>query len=176
MRIALLGCGRVKRAHPAPARELYCGSLFRAARDHVEARGMPWAILSGLHGLVMPDQVLGPYEGRLPRRVAAAWWDRLNAAVRRWRVSQGQPVTVIELHMGRRYAELARTCLVSPYGPAIEEPLAGLTVGGRLHWYAQRRAANDHPPGPVLAVGSSDGAGPGAVVLSEMSEVSCPLD
>ena len=38
-KIALLGCGKAKLAIPAPARELYTGSLFRAALRLVDAGG-----------------------------------------------------------------------------------------------------------------------------------------
>lgn len=68
-------CGGAKLDRPAPARELYTGSMFRHTFEHAsrcaeldEAAGLGPArvlILSALHGLVDPDQVLEPYDLRM---------------------------------------------------------------------------------------------------------------
>lgn len=65
-------CSGAKRDHPARARDLYVGSMFRhtlaaaetSARLDAEASGRPARvlILSGKYGLVELDQVLEPYD------------------------------------------------------------------------------------------------------------------
>lgn len=70
-------CSREKLDRPAPARDLYIGSMFRqtlkcaeraAARDEREGRG-PTRILvmSAEHGFVHLDQVLEPYDTTIPK-------------------------------------------------------------------------------------------------------------
>lgn len=74
--IALVACGKAKLDRAAPARDLYIGNLFRAARAHVEAASYDtWYILSAKHHLVHPDTVIAPYDYRLPKRasVREAW-------------------------------------------------------------------------------------------------------
>lgn len=71
----VIPCGRAKLDGPAPARELYTGSMFRhalnnverlAALDVAEGRGPARVlVLSALHGLVELDKVLAPYDLRM---------------------------------------------------------------------------------------------------------------
>jgi hypothetical protein len=60
--VILVGCSAKKLDHKAKAKDLYRGNFFRAARAYVEAKGLPWVILSALHGVVLPDHELEPYE------------------------------------------------------------------------------------------------------------------
>jgi len=63
-RVGLIACGKTKLQHPAPARDLYTGSLFRLSMRYLTqtARIFSFGILSAKHGLVMPHQVLAPYQ------------------------------------------------------------------------------------------------------------------
>lgn len=71
----VIPCGGAKLDRPAPARELYTGSMFRhtltcvlAAAEKDETAGFGRSrvlILSALHGLVQLDQVLEPYDLRM---------------------------------------------------------------------------------------------------------------
>lgn len=158
-RLAIIGCGAAKRDHAAPARDLYTGGLFRAARQHVEARGLPWLILSALHGLVEPDAVLAPYDVTMAQtkresarqnhwpwtgqgylcgvrgRLLSAVWSYAHGAGR-W--PRGMPV-VVEVHAGALYVEAITLANAYPDAVTVEAPLAGLEIGERLHWYAERR-------------------------------------
>jgi hypothetical protein len=86
-RVALIACGAEKLGHPSPARDLYIGPLFRACRRWVDLRSSVypvWGILSAKHGVLLPDQVIEPYEATLDGG-AAAWAVSTGAAVRaRW--------------------------------------------------------------------------------------------
>lgn len=64
----IVGCGAAKLDRAAPARELYTGSLFRAARAYAERSGLPWRILSAEHGLISPDKVIEPYDRHMKTR------------------------------------------------------------------------------------------------------------
>lgn len=163
--IGLIACGKAKLDHPAPARELYTGSLFRAARAYVEATCDEWAILSAKHGLVLPDQVLAPYEQRLPSRGEdqLAWARRVNEAIRRrWCASGyvagppdeygGRPVGWDPERLDVRFVVLAgadyRICVERSRANGdwilpipCDTPLAGLGLGQQLGWLSRNLRA-----------------------------------
>lgn len=68
-RIYVAACGGRKLPHAAPAGELYTGSsrfIIDAVRAEAGRRdGAPFRILSALHGLVAPEQLLDPYDVRM---------------------------------------------------------------------------------------------------------------
>lgn len=140
----LIGCGGLKLDHAAPARELYTGPLFRAARGYAESSGLPWAVLSARYGVVLPEQVIAPYEYRLgafdywPNSEYFTWYE-LGLKLRAW-MGGG---SVLEVHAGKVYGDWAlRAIHTAPSRPVeVLFPLAGLQVGERLSWYRQRRAA-----------------------------------
>lgn len=71
----VVACGDRKAPAPAPARDLYTGSLFAHVLKGVEAEAAATArdlgrpvtvlVLSALHGLVTLDTVLAPYDVRM---------------------------------------------------------------------------------------------------------------
>lgn len=127
----VIGCGKQKLARRAPAEELYTGSLFRAARRYAEARGERWVIASGKHGLVLPGQVLDPYDQRAPLgRDALVFWGQ--AVVERL-VGLVERPEFVEVLAGASYAK-AITDELWRRGWASSEPLAGLGLGYRLSW------------------------------------------
>lgn len=134
----VVGCGKSKLTRPAPAAELYTGSLFRAARRYCEARGEPWVIASGKLGLVLPGEVIEPYDQRAPMSPSGAErWARV--CVERLLRVAGGPVYV-ELLAGAAYAgplssELWRV------GCANGEPLQGMGLGKRLSWLTRSAEA-----------------------------------
>lgn len=133
----LIGCGARKLPHPAPARDLYTGSLFRAARGYAEATGRPWAIASALHGVLLPDQEVEPYDVRLPTREAErdAWGERVAAQL--WDLGWRG---LVEIHAGHDYARAVQQGLsLGPRGLAGAIVMPGWPIGRRLQWYAQQR-------------------------------------
>lgn len=83
-RIALVGCTKGKLPARAPARDLYVGDLFAKARAYAQTFDA-WYVLSARHGLVLPDEVIEPYDVTLgdkrrdrrstrgPARSCSAW-------------------------------------------------------------------------------------------------------
>ncbi|EJL6460716.1 hypothetical protein NMR92_001340 [Vibrio cholerae] len=43
------------------AHSLYTSPMFCACKTYVEKKGVPWLILSDMHGVVWPDTMLAPY-------------------------------------------------------------------------------------------------------------------
>ena len=66
--VCLVGCSKAKLRHPAPAQDLYCSPLFQLCRRWAEQHADAWAILSAHHGLVLPDQVIQPYDTTIAQR------------------------------------------------------------------------------------------------------------
>lgn len=78
MRVGLIGCGKNKLPHAAPASELYTGPFFKLCKQWISKPGRvdAWGILSAKHGLVLPDQELEPYDlslDKLSYQKRVAW-------------------------------------------------------------------------------------------------------
>src|SRR5438045_3747628 len=67
MNIGLVSCSKTKQSVAAPARYLYTSELFKKASAYCEATYDRWFILSAVHGLVEPTQVVEPYDKTLKR-------------------------------------------------------------------------------------------------------------
>jgi hypothetical protein len=159
--IVLISCSKTKVDHPTAARDLYESPLFRQSRAFAEASARPWFILSAEHGLVGPDEWLAPYERYLPdtpRSFRNAWghWvvARLDLLV------GGLSSRTVEIHAGAAYVEPIADRLRAK-GCQVTQPLAGLGVGERLHWYSVQPTS----PAPLTPTE----AGPGDASPTELS-------
>ena len=138
--VALVGCGKAKRAEPSPASELYTGSLFRMAYDHAERTADDVHILSALHCLVPPYQVLEPYDLSFPKMFFHEhdeWAQRVYSDL-----FTCYPMTPLHIvfYAGQQY--------IRPLVPYLDEqrgywtwenPLEGLDLFARLKWFRERR-------------------------------------
>jgi hypothetical protein len=68
--IILIACSRSKLSHPAPAREFYTGQLFKCALKFVDHFNVPFYILSAKYGWLLPEEIVEPYNVKIPRRGA----------------------------------------------------------------------------------------------------------
>ena len=142
MRVGLVGCVKSKREHPAPACELYTSPLFRGRRRSVEGSCERWFILSALHGLLNPDEIVEPYNlamSEVPRPERREWSSKVLADLRR----ELGPVDgmTIEIHAGADYANFGLVDGLRAAGAEVEQPTAGMTIGVQLAWYADRQDA-----------------------------------
>lgn len=126
--VVLIGCSSRKLSRSSPARELYASDLFRKSVRYAEGRGWPFAILSALHGLVLPDQVLDPYDFKASKL--------RGDALRSWGLAVSQrledtfPRATFVLLAGSLYR-----AAVEPLGTdRFSDPLKGLEIGERLQW------------------------------------------
>lgn len=154
-RVALVSCGASKRDVPSPARRLYTGSLFIAARGDVERRHLTWWVMSAEHGLVHPDATLAPYELHLRDVADRPAWGRAVVAELARVCPGGLVGVVVEVHGGRDYVEAVEPPLRAA-GAVVEDVARGLQIGERLALYARREAAAEAgPPAmPALLVGA----------------------
>ena len=97
MRVGLIGCGKLKLDHAAPAQDLYVGPFFKLCKQWITKPGRvdEWGILSAKHGLLLPDQVTEPYDlslDKLSFQQRVGWSNTVRyQLIRRW----GQPNGVI---------------------------------------------------------------------------------
>jgi len=157
-RVILIGCVKDKGTEPAPARDLYTSQLFRSRLAYAESTGLPWAVLSSLHGVVEPDRVLRPYDWTIARRKTAggggyAWAVHVIQACYFLRSGtsmvdhhqNGTPVDfesqlTVEIHAGVDYVDLIREHGLRhwrrDHDIRIEHPVAGMGIGEQKHYYS----------------------------------------
>ena len=127
LRVGLVACCSTKRTVALPARDLYVSTLFSKSRRWVERNTDEWAILSALHGLVHPEQVLEPYDltlNTLPASKVRQWADKVNHQLRaKWDAD----ATLFVVLAGSKY----RTALS---GLNCHVPMRGLGIGKQLAW------------------------------------------
>jgi len=138
--IVLVGCVKTKLPTAAPADELYTSPLFKKRRRYAEVTGRPWFILSALHGLVSPDQVLEPYDMYLagqPVTYRRQWALRVVRDL----IAAVGPLEgrTVEVHAGASYVEPLEP-LLSAAGVGLRVPLRGLNQGQHLAWYSSAPA------------------------------------
>ena len=129
--IYLVSCVKGKLTGPAPARELYQSIWFNAARAYVENRNAEWFILSALHGLVSPEQIIKPYETTLNTFTAdeRRFWAKLVAAQMSRQLDAG-PVSFLA---GKNYREFLIP-LIEEKGFTWDAPLARYGIGAQVSW------------------------------------------
>src|SRR3954449_3905457 len=106
-RVGLVGCVKSKRTTPALARHLYTSALFDGRRRWVEQTCDRWFVLSALHGLVGPDEVLAPYDTTLKdaSRPEREEWSRRVLADLHTAFGDDLRGVAFELHAGREYLD-----------------------------------------------------------------------
>lgn len=144
-RVYLVGCSAAKLDRPAQAQELYTSQLFRAARGYARERarleGVPWAILSSVRGVVLPETIVAPYDCRLEvgsgADVRRAYAYRVSAGIR----PRGWHRSELVILAGRAYTDPLRELFADL---RIVEPLRGLQVGERLRFFNAYRLEREY--------------------------------
>lgn len=133
----LVACARTKLSHAAAARDLYRSRWFQLARTIVEQRAERWAILSAKHGLLMPSEVIEPYDETLGTKSRAErkhWATAVSALV--------PPLVGNE----RQYAIWGGADYSEHLAPMLDAflPLANMGIGQQLSYMI--KLANPSPP------------------------------
>ena len=147
--LVLLGCVKSKLDVPAPAEELYVSPLFRKRRAYAEFLGQPWFVLSALHGLLAPSDVVEPYDMALSAQgvqFRRAWGQRAATQLREACDLNGK---VVEIHAGSAYVD-ALEPLLQADGANVQVPLRGLNQGQHLAWYSALRKGVTQQTAPVV--------------------------
>lgn len=143
MKIALVGCGKSKLDRAAPARELYTGNLFAAARAWAETFADRWFVLSAKYGLVDPDTVIEPYDlklSSLSREERERWAEWTSAQVREIAPDDDTYSLVIGL-AGGDYLDALQNYGNGLWRWRMKEPLERKEIGERLAWFKRSTLA-----------------------------------
>jgi hypothetical protein len=132
MKIGLVSCVKKKLGVAAPAQDLYVSTLFKKSCRWAEENCDEWYVLSANYGLVLPAQVIRPYELTLKLFGAE---DRKQWARGVWKKMHERrllrPGIKIVWLAGRDYKDELSDLLKS-YPQA--DPMQGLRMGERLKW------------------------------------------
>lgn len=130
--LALIACCKAKLPAPAKAGQLYISDLFHSAMCWAQAQHFACAILSAKYGLVMPWEVIEPYDETLNTIGAAGRREWVKKVAEQFRSAQ-VPLAGRTVYMlaGKHY----RTGLVdelTEHGADVLVPLEGLGIGEQL--------------------------------------------
>jgi hypothetical protein len=143
VRIGLVGCVKTKGPVAAPAGELYVSPLFAGRRRFVEKTCDRWFILSALHGLVDPADVIEPYDRTLLDASVGerqAWAGRVLATLDA--IVGDLDGVVVEVHAGAAYRDFGLVDGLRRRGAEVVVPAAGLSQGQQLAFYTGRGGTN----------------------------------
>jgi len=145
----LVGSSGAVAGSPRPARELFESDGFARAREHAASSGRPWFVLSAKHGLLDPDDVVGPFDvlfGDQPAGYRTAWaeWVVVQLADR-----VRLPGTTVEVHGGVDFAQALKAPL-ERRGARTEIPLPG-------GWSSTVHEEKEHEPPVRAALGKLRG-------------------
>lgn len=143
-RVGLIACSKQKLDHAAPAHLLYNSPLFKLSKAYIVRNVVigacnvnsrnEWGILSAKYGLVMPDQVLEPYDlalSDLPRLKLERWQDWVyEQLLDKW--DEGIIYTVLA---GHDYRSAVKQM------PMVEDPIHHWTDLRRRRGMTNKRAA-----------------------------------
>lgn len=130
--LVLVSCVKTKLDHPAPGRDLYCSAWFRRVRTLIEKANADWYILSALHGLVDPKQIIEPYEVTLNKMGIAArreWASKVLVDL----LPTATGYSAVVFFAGQRYREFLEEPLRKA-GHTVVVPMEGLQLGHQLSW------------------------------------------
>lgn len=134
--LLIMPCSGMKLDRPAPAGELYTGVMWQSLRAYFRATGLAptcMAIISAKHGIVLPDQVIEPYEQRMDE--ARAQELRRQAAEQAQRLApllDKRPARDVVIAGGRLYRGVALDVLAALKHRGLVEQSANVrcTEGG----------------------------------------------
>jgi hypothetical protein len=145
--VILVGSTGSTSAVPVPARELFGLPGFERARDSADRSGLAWFVLSAKHGLLDPDDVVGPYDFALGEqtvdyRATGGEWVAAQLAAR-------MPLAgvTVEVHGGVDFAGPLRKALAR-HGATTELPLSSFWKDESPAVFAGNRAARTESPEP----------------------------
>ena len=142
--MALVGCGKKKAVTEAglPAHELYIGNPFRMAFSHARRTVDDVHILSALHGLVDPFQLLAPYDMGMTQMLMSEqreWGRQIVLSLR-----AAYPLTPLRIifYAGAHYVRPVAAALESEKDYwTYEDPLKGMNLFQRLAWFKAQKTS-----------------------------------
>ena len=145
---ALIGCSKKKKTtrdpfkDMIPARDLYTSDLFIKRVAHVEARGLPWMILSAKSGCITPRTPVRVYDHTIrdKEQIDLAAWavGSANQLIDHLYYDHGirdLRTVAVEIHAGRAYCD-PLAGILKIVGCEVILPVRGMGIGKQLAHYS----------------------------------------
>ena len=136
MKLGLVSCAKSKQKHPCRAEDMYTpSSLFRKAYKYSKKRYDQVAILSAKYGLLLPQEIIEPYELTLKTMKVSEkrlWAIRVHGQLHE-KVGLTR-VDSVYFHTGLDYRRYLIPLLKND-GLEVSIPLENLSLGQQLQWY-----------------------------------------
>lgn len=131
-RVVLIGSSGATAEDSDAAGRLFRSDGFARAREHAVHLQLPWFVLSAKHGLLDPDDVIGPFDVQIDDQSAAyrtAWGEWVVAQLADRLQLDG---VTVEVHGGVDFAQPLRQPLARR-GAVLDIPLPGTWRDSRPH-------------------------------------------
>lgn len=137
MRFGLVGCVKSKLRVPSAAQDLYVSTLFRGRCGYVERSCEQWFIMSAKYGLILPQQIVAPYDATLKTASPEQRREWSKKVVMSLQETIG-PVKghVFEVHAGAEYRDFGLVQGLEVLGAQVENPVENRGLGQQLAFYA----------------------------------------
>jgi hypothetical protein len=129
--IGLVACCKKKLSMPSRAENLYISPLFRYASLYCKQQYHAWFILSARYGLILPDELVEPYDLTLQNKTRIErqeWGQKVFEQLRTMNLQS----EIFCLHAGRLYCEPLQQLVI------CQLPMRGMGIGQQLAWYSSR--------------------------------------
>lgn len=132
--LVIVTCAAAKANHPAPAADIYTGSLYRMCMAYAKTIAHPdnIRIISARHGLLRLGDTVHPYD----QRITAA--GAITARQLRYQASEQGIIADRDV---TALAPAAYVRLLRKVWPHLHAPLTGLRIGEQTHWLKQHTEA-----------------------------------
>jgi hypothetical protein len=123
-RVVLIASSGATAGQPQPVARLFESAGFAVAREHAVRSGHPWFVLSAKHGLLDPDDIVGPFDVQIGDQASGyrTTWGEWVVAQLAARVQLQD--AVVEVHGGVDFAQPLRAPLARR-GAVLDIPLPG---------------------------------------------------
>jgi cytoplasmic iron level regulating protein YaaA (DUF328/UPF0246 family) len=139
-KIILISCVKQKESIPLQARSLYISDWFKKASHYASQNSNEWYILSARYGLVLPTQIIEPYNITLK---SMSNQERKNWADRVWITLKPliMPGDNVVFLAGKIYRENLIDPIIKS-GCNVEIPMEGLRIGKQKSWLNRQLGVN----------------------------------
>lgn len=127
--LVLIGCSSRKLDRPAPARDFYQGTLFKAAVAWAGSCLLSWRVVSTKYGILLPDDTVEPYNETFSAyaRGEAGYTKRTDA----WGfMVKGQ----LSSYKGWRFLSIMGGEYEKDFPVPLWKPFKKLRLGPRIQW------------------------------------------